>query len=35
MPVDYTGFKLKPLGFFDRNPTLNVPAAPRAHCCED
>ena len=35
MPVDYTGFKLKPVGFFDRNPALNVPAAPRAHCCED
>lgn len=35
MPVDYTGFKLKPQGFFDRNPALNVPAAPRAHCCED
>ncbi|WP_217376791.1 primary-amine oxidase [Paenarthrobacter ureafaciens] len=25
MPVDYAGFKLKPHGFFDRNPTLNVP----------
>jgi primary-amine oxidase len=35
MPVDYAGFKLKPVGFFDRNPSLNVPAAPRAHCCED
>jgi primary-amine oxidase len=35
MPVDYAGFKLKPVGFFDRNPTLNVPAAQRAHCCED
>ncbi|HTH91022.1 primary-amine oxidase [Mycobacterium sp.] len=35
MPVDYAGFKLKPQGFFDRNPALNVPAAPRAHCCED
>jgi primary-amine oxidase len=35
MPVDYAGFKLKPVGFFDRNPALNVPAAPRAHCCED
>lgn len=23
MPVDYTGFKMKPDGFFDRNPTLN------------
>jgi primary-amine oxidase len=35
MPVDYAGFRLKPQGFFDRNPALNVPAAPRAHCCED
>ncbi|MFD6309217.1 tyramine oxidase, partial [Streptomyces sp. NPDC060223] len=25
MPVDYTGFTLKPVGFFDRNPTLDVP----------
>ncbi|WP_224402210.1 primary-amine oxidase [Pseudonocardia sp. ICBG1034] len=28
MPVDYTGFVLKPAGFFDRNPTLDVPPAP-------
>lgn len=27
MPVDYTGFTLKPVGFFDRNPTLDVPAS--------
>ncbi|MGW3345749.1 primary-amine oxidase [Nonomuraea rubra] len=26
MPVEYTGFTLKPAGFFDRNPTLDVPA---------
>ncbi|WP_347178678.1 hypothetical protein [Streptomyces iconiensis] len=25
MPVDYTGFKLRPFGFFDRDPTLDVP----------
>ena len=31
MPVDYAGFTLKPAGFFDRNPTLDVPA-PRGHC---
>ena len=27
MPVDRTGFTLKPTGFFDRNPTLDVPAS--------
>lgn len=27
MPVDYAGFTLKPQGFFDRNPTLDVPAS--------
>jgi primary-amine oxidase len=33
MPVDYTGFVLKPVGFFDRNPTLDVPAsAGSSHC---
>ncbi|AEW97414.1 MULTISPECIES: primary-amine oxidase [Streptomycetaceae] len=26
MPVDHCGFTLKPTGFFDRNPTLDVPA---------
>ncbi|MCZ9346227.1 primary-amine oxidase, partial [Streptomyces sp. TRM76130] len=31
MPVDYTGFKLKPVGFFDRNPTLDVPPSASAH----
>ncbi len=25
MPVDYAGFSLKPYGFFDRNPTLDLP----------
>ena len=29
MPVMYTGFKLMPVGFFDRNPALDVP--PSAH----
>ncbi|WP_069159628.1 primary-amine oxidase [Nocardia altamirensis] len=39
MPVDYTGFVLKPVGFFDRNPTLDVPRADAGHadpstsCC--
>ncbi|GAB6903254.1 primary-amine oxidase [Kineosporia succinea] len=32
MPVDYTGFTLKPVGFFDRNPTLDVPASSNDHC---
>jgi primary-amine oxidase len=31
MPVDYTGFTLKPFGFFDRNPTLDVPATQACH----
>jgi primary-amine oxidase len=29
MPVGKIGFMLKPSGFFDRNPALDVPA--RAH----
>ncbi|GAA2074675.1 primary-amine oxidase [Pseudolysinimonas kribbensis] len=34
MPVDYTGFVMKPEGFFDRNPTLDVPALGRGgHAC--
>jgi primary-amine oxidase len=32
MPVDYTGFTLKPVGFFDRNPALDVPPTHGAHC---
>jgi primary-amine oxidase len=32
MPVDRTGFTLKPVGFFDRNPTLDVPASTSGHC---
>jgi primary-amine oxidase len=31
MPVERAGFELKPHGFFDRNPALDVPA-PAAHC---
>jgi len=26
MPVDYSGFQLKPVGFFVGNPALDVPA---------
>ncbi|MGQ0573044.1 MAG: primary-amine oxidase [Pseudonocardia sp.] len=32
MPVDSTGFTLKPVGFFDRNPALDVPPTRSAHC---
>ncbi len=31
MPVDTVSFWLKPFGFFDRNPALDVPPTP-AHC---
>lgn len=33
MPVDLAGFTLKPDGFFDRNPTLDVPASQRHGQC--
>ena len=32
MPVEYAGFTLAALGFFDRNPALDVPPSPAAHC---
>jgi primary-amine oxidase len=33
MPVDSVGFKLRPEGFFDRSPVLDVPAPmPGSHC---
>jgi primary-amine oxidase len=32
MPVDTCGFTLKPTGFFDRNPALNVPRHDKNHC---
>jgi primary-amine oxidase len=31
MPVDTTSFWLKPVGFFDRNPALDVPPAAGCH----
>jgi primary-amine oxidase len=31
MPVEYCGFHLLPVGFFDRNPSLDVPP-PADHC---
>jgi primary-amine oxidase len=34
MPVAYTGFSLKPVGFFDQNPALDVPPSVHSngHC---
>jgi primary-amine oxidase len=32
MPTDYVGFRLTPYGFFDRNPTLNVPESTAKSC---
>lgn len=32
MPVDTVSFWLKPFGFFDRNPALDVPAVQNGHC---
>ncbi|MFC4031684.1 primary-amine oxidase [Streptomyces polygonati] len=32
MPVDSAGFALKPYGFFDRNPTLDIPPSTGDHC---
>ena len=33
MPTDYAKFTLKPYGFFDRTPVLNVPPNESAHEC--
>ena len=33
MPVEYTGFLLSPVGFFDRNPSLDVPPANADGSC--
>jgi len=35
MPVDYAGFKMIPEGFFDRNPTLDVPEDPNGKASSD
>ncbi|WP_394216373.1 primary-amine oxidase [Brachybacterium vulturis] len=32
MPVDRVGFRLRPEGFFDRSPVLDVPAPASSHC---
>jgi primary-amine oxidase len=33
MPVVGCGFRLRPVGFFDYNPALDVPQPRPAHCC--
>ena len=32
MPVHHIGFKLKPVGFFDGNPSLDMPRSTSKHC---
>jgi primary-amine oxidase len=32
MPVDRIGLRLEPDGFFDRNPTMDVPDPHRGSC---
>jgi primary-amine oxidase len=32
MPAERVGFLLKPAGFFDRNPALDLPPSPTHHC---
>jgi primary-amine oxidase len=34
MPVESCGFRLRPWGFFDRNPALDIPPASRNHCAD-
>ena len=35
MPVEYSGFSLVPVGFFDANPALDLPASVATHCESD
>ncbi|MGY1690402.1 primary-amine oxidase [Geodermatophilus sp. SYSU D01105] len=35
MPTDYSGFTLKPVGFFDRNPALGTPKSASSHCAAE
>jgi primary-amine oxidase len=32
MPVEYAGFTLKPMGFFDRNPAIDLAPSAEGHC---
>jgi primary-amine oxidase len=32
MPVEYAGFLLAPVGFFDQNPALDVPPSTNGTC---
>ena len=32
MPVEYVGFTLKPMGFFDRNPAIDLAPSGPGHC---
>jgi primary-amine oxidase len=32
MPVAYLSFRLRPNGFFDRSPALDVPPTQSHHC---
>lgn len=34
MPVEYAGFTLKPNGFFDQNPAMDLPPETKVGCCE-
>ena len=33
MPVDHSGFSLKPSGFCDRNPALDLPGGGTSDAC--
>lgn len=35
MPVDRLGFSMKPYGFFDQNPALDVPRPESGHCASE
>ena len=33
MPVEYAGFTMMPVGFFDQNPALDVPPSDHGDHC--